>query len=208
MQNILMHAADKARRVVRNWWLMLLAGLLCIAAGIVVFCFPVESYVALSLFFGIAMLVSGIVQLVLALDSRNYFMTRGYVVAGGIVDLLLGIFLCCKPDLTLMILPFILGFWMLYHSFMIISFADDLSTFGVRGSGWTICGGILLLLLSILILVKPFAIGTSAVVILTGCAFLVAGGDMCYIAFRLKNIHKYINERFKEYGIEDAKIIE
>lgn len=208
MQNILMHAADKARRVVKNWWLMLLAGVLIVAAGIVVFCFPVESYVALSLFFGLAMVVSGLVQLVLAFDSRNYFMTRGYVIVGGIVDMLLGIFLCCKPNITLMILPFVLGFWMLYHSFMIIGFAGDLRTFGVRGSGWTIFGGIVLLLLSILILIKPFAIGTSVVVVLTGCALVVAGADMCYIAFRLKNIHKHITERFKEYGIEDAEIVE
>lgn len=203
-----MNAADKARRAVKNWWLMLLAGLLLVAAGIVVFCYPAESYVALSLLFGVAMLVSGVVQLALSIDSRNYFLTRGYVVVGGIVDLLLGIFLCCKPDVTLLVLPFVLGFWLLYHSFMIIGFASDLSTFRVPGSGWTIFGGVLLLILSILILIKPFAIGTSVVVVLTGCALLVAGIDMCYVAFRLKGIHKFFNERLKEYDIEDTKIVE
>lgn len=208
MRNILMHAADKARRAVKNWWLLLLAGLLLVAVGIVVFCFPAESYVALSLCFGIAMLVSGVVQLVLSIDSRNYFLTRGYAVVGGIVDLLLGIFLCCTPHIELLILPFLLGFWLMYHSFMIIGLAGDLSTFRVPGSGWTIFGGVLLLILSILILLRPFSWGTSAVVILTGCALLVAGIDMCYIAFRLRNIHKYFNDRLKDFGIEDAQIVD
>lgn len=208
MRNILMHAADKARRAVKNWWLLLLAGLLLVTAGIVVFCYPAESYVALSLLFGVAMLVSGVVQLALATSSRNYFLTRGYVVVGGIVDLLLGIFLCCQPDVTLLVLPFVLGFWLMYHSFMVIGFASDLNTFRVPGSGWTIFGGVLLLILSILILVKPFAIGTSVVIVLTGCALLVAGVDMCYIAFRLRSIHKYFNERLKEFDIEEAKIVE
>ena len=34
----------KAGRVVKHWWLMMLAGILCIAAGVAVFIFPMESY--------------------------------------------------------------------------------------------------------------------------------------------------------------------
>lgn len=31
---------------------------------------------------------------------------------------------------------------------------------------------------------------------------------MCYIAFRLRNIHKYFNDRLKDFGIEDAQIVD
>ena len=47
----------QAGRAVRHWWLMLIAGVLCIAAGIAVFAFPLESYVTLSILFGVLLLV-------------------------------------------------------------------------------------------------------------------------------------------------------
>ena len=105
--------------MVKRWWLLLMLGLLIMAAGIVVFCFPAESYMTLSVIFGVLMLVSGISELVVSLGSRNFFMMRGYSVVGAVLDLLLGIFLCCFPGVTLVVLPVVLGIWLLYHSFMI-----------------------------------------------------------------------------------------
>ena len=37
----------QAGRAIRHWWLMMIAGVLCVAAGIAVFAFPLESYVAM-----------------------------------------------------------------------------------------------------------------------------------------------------------------
>ena len=39
----------KAARVIQHWWLLLIAGLLCIIAGVAVFVFPLESYVMISI---------------------------------------------------------------------------------------------------------------------------------------------------------------
>ena len=40
------------------------------------------------------------------------------------------------------LLPILLGIWMLYHSFMIIAFGGDLDTFGVDGQGFVVGSGI------------------------------------------------------------------
>ena len=66
MENFLNRMADKASRTVRHWWLYLITGILSIIAGIVVFCNPIESYLTLSIMFGILMLISGIVELVVS----------------------------------------------------------------------------------------------------------------------------------------------
>ena len=160
--------ADKASRTVRHWWLYLITGILSIIAGIVVFCNPIESYLTLSIMFGILMLISGIVELVVSTTSRNYFTTRGYSIVNGILNLILGIFLCCYPRVTMLALPVILGVWMLLNSFTIIGLGSDMDSFRVRGSGWVIAGGVVLLFLSLGITFFPLTLGTASVIILTG----------------------------------------
>jgi uncharacterized membrane protein HdeD (DUF308 family) len=135
------------------------------------------------------MLIVGAAQLVIASTSGNYLAMRGYVIAGGILDLLLGIFLCLYPAVTVVLLPIMLGIWMMYHSFMIIAFGGDLETFRIGGSAWVTVGGILLLLLSILILVNPFSAGIATVIVVTGVGLLVFGLLLCAQSNMLRQIH-------------------
>ena len=180
----------KAGRVIRHWWLLMLAGILCIAAGIAVFVFPMESYMTLSIIFGVLMLITGAAQLIIASTSGNYLAMKGYVVVGGVLDLLLGIFLCVYPAVTVVLLPIMLGIWMMYHSFMIIAFGGDLDTFRINGSGWVMMGGILLLVLSFLVLVNPFSVGIATVIVLTGVALIVFGFLLCGESVLLRRIHE------------------
>ena len=84
---------DKVGRAVQHWWLLMLAGILCFACGIAVFAFPLESYVVISILVGVVMLFTGAAQLIIASSSGNYPAMRGYMIVGGIVDLLLGLFI-------------------------------------------------------------------------------------------------------------------
>ena len=183
----------KVGRVIRHWWLLMLAGILCVAAGIVVFVFPLESYMTLSILFGVLMMIVGAAQLIIASTSGNYLAMKGYVITGGILDLILGIFLCVYPAVTVVLLPIMLGIWMMYHSFMIIAFGGDLETFRIGGSGWVILGGVLLLLLSVLVLVNPFSAGIATVIVLTGVGLIVFGCLLCGESLLLRRVH----ERFE-----------
>jgi len=182
--------AARAARAIRHWWLLMLAGLLAIAAGICVFVFPVESYVTLSILFGILMLITGAVQLIIASTSGNYLMMRGYIIVGGVLDVILGIFLCVYPGISLFLLPIMMGFWLMYHSFMIIALGGDMSTFKISGNGMMILGGILLLLLSIFVLVDPFSVGVVTVLTVAGVGLILLGVLMCAISVVLKEIGK------------------
>lgn len=184
--------AQQAGRAVRHWWMLMLAGVLCVAAGIAVFVFPLESYVALSICFGVLMLIVGAVQLIIASTSNNYLMMKGYVIVGGVLDLILGLFMCLYPGITLMLIPIMLGIWMMYHSFMIVAFGGDLDTFNVKGNGLVIAAGILLLLLSILILMNPFGVGVAAVVVMAGIGLLLFGIILCVMSLKLKDIHNLV----------------
>ena len=179
----------KAARAIKHWWLYLLCGILCIAAGVAVFIFPMDSYMTLGIIFGILMLFVGAVQLIVGASSGNYFAMRGYLIVGGLLDIILGIFLCVNPDITLVLMPILLGIWMLYNSFIIMAFGGDMETFNVSGSGWVMAGGILLMLLSIFVLVNPLSAGVATVVVLTGIGLMVFGMLLCTMAFRMRDIH-------------------
>ena len=182
-----------AARAIKHWWLLAVAGILCILLGIVVFAFPLQSYVTLAILFGVLLLIVGAAKLISASTSANFFMMRGYVIVSGVLDLLIGIFLCIYPGVTLVALPIMMGFWMMYNSFVLIGFSGDFDTFGIPGSGWVIGGGILLLILSILVLVNPFGAGIATVVLLAGIGLIVFGILLCVLSKTLKEVHTYFD---------------
>lgn len=184
----------KASRVIRHWWLYMLCGILCMVAGIAVFIFPMESYMTMGLLFGILMLFVGAAQLIVASSSGNYLAMKGYVIVGGILDLIMGIILCINPAVSLVLMPVLLGIWMLYHSFMIMAFGGDMETFRIDGSGWTIAGGALLMLLSIFVLVNPMSAGVATVVTLAGVGLIVFGLLLCILSFKLKDLHRVLDD--------------
>jgi len=187
---------SRVARAIKHWWLMTAAGLLCIALGVAVFLFPLESYVTLAILFGVLMLVVGVVQLVIASSSSNYLTQRGYMIVGGILDIILGVFLCLYPGITLMMLPLMMGIWLMYHSFMMIAFGGDMETFRLSGSGLVILGGVFLLLLSILIIFNPFSVGIPTVIILSGAGLLFFGCLLCALSFKMKRIDKEMETEY------------
>lgn len=190
MKRYFENLTSKVSRMVKHWWLMLFAGLLSIVAGICVFVFPVESYLTISLIFGVLMLLTGITQLMMASTSGNYLTMRGYVIVGGILDLILGVFLCVYPGVTVMVLPILMGIWLMYHSFIIIAFGGDMDTFRISGSAVMVIFGILLLALSIFVLLDPLSVGVATILILAGIGLMILGLTFVVISFKLKNIHK------------------
>ena len=93
MKQHIENISKKIGRTIRHWWLMLVVGILSVIAGILVFVFPLETYVTLSILFGVLMILVGAAQLILSSSSNNYLMMRGYFIVGGVLDVLLGLFL-------------------------------------------------------------------------------------------------------------------
>ena len=183
-----------AARAVRHWWLMFVAGILCIAFGVAVFVFPLASYAMLAIMLGALMLLVGITQFVLASTSSNYLAQRGYMIVGGVLDIIFGVFLCVYPGITMIMLPVIMGIWMMYRSLMLIAFGGDMDTFKIAGRGFITVGGVLLLLLSILVILNPFSIGVATVILLAGTGLILLGCLLCAVSIKMKNIDKLMEE--------------
>ena len=181
---------EKSKKAVRYWWLMLLLGIALFIVGIVIFAYPAASYLGMSVLFGFVILFSGIFEIVLSASNNHLVTGRGWLLAAGIIEAVLGLLLIFNVALSAAALPVFLGFWLLFRSFTLIGLGGDMNSMQVPGSVWTIVTGVLLLLCSLAILFQPVVFGAQAVVIWVGLSFLMAGISAAVFAFQPKNVHK------------------
>jgi|SRR5690606_6041195 len=178
---------------VRNWWISLLLGILYIIAGIWVFQTPLASYVSLSIIFSVFIFISGISQIIFSISNKENIESWGWYLAGGILDLIIGILLITHPLITMIILPFYVGFWLLFQGFIAIGLSFQFKSVGALFWGWLLFFGILTLVFSFLLLANPVFAGLS-IVYMTAMAFITAGIFRIVLAFGLKKIKKNLKD--------------
>lgn len=180
---------DRAMEPVRHWWMYLIIGVLALILGVFMLTNPAITYEMMTLVLGLALLVFGIIEMIVGIFSRNFFVSRASVIIGAVLNIVLGILLAANPGIAALTLPLILGMWMLYQSFMMINYASDLKGFKVKGYGLTLFCGIVLLILSVLILLRPITVGMITVALYIAMSFIIYGLSEIVSAFRLKSIH-------------------
>ena len=195
MSNLIEHIQHN----VKNWWWFLVSGLLFIATGIAIYAWPVASYVSLSIVFSILMLTNGFSQIVFASDNSKLLRGWGWILVSGIIDVALGTYLLIYPTVTMVTLPYFVGFWLIFRSFYLMGTAFDLKDLGVRGWGWFLFGAILVLVLGGVIVYYPAA-GAVSIIAFSGSAFIVGGFMNIYLAFLLKAVKGEVNEARKAVG--------
>lgn len=179
---------DGIEHSVKNWWVSLILGILYIGVAICLMFAPLSSYVALSVIFSISMLISGILEILFAI-SNKHVSSWGWYLAGGIIDLIIGIYLVAYPMVSMEIIPFLIAFWLMFRGFSATGYSMDLKRYGTRDWGWYMGFGILAILCSLLILWQP-AVGALYAIYMISFTFLIIGFFRFMLAFELKNLHK------------------
>ncbi len=185
---------ERAMEPVRHWWMYLIIGVLAFFLGVFMLTNPAITYEMMTLLLGLALVIFGVIEMIVGIFSRNIFVSRAAVIIGAVLNIVLGVLLAANPGIAAITLPLILGMWMLYQSFMTISYAGDLKTFKVKGYGLTLFCGIVLLILAVLILLRPVAIGMMTVAIYISLSFIIYGISEIVSAFRLRSIHNIVEE--------------
>ena len=154
--------------------LWIIAGVLLIVAGVYCFVSPEAALSGLSLILGLAMLFSGIVDIVIFASSRRFMLGSGWFLLDGIFTVLLAIFLLCNQAFTMLSLPFIFGMWLLFGGISRFVSSFDLQRLGVRGWGWFTALGILLTVAGILSFYDPIS-GAMALSWIVGLVLILQG---------------------------------
>ncbi len=172
---------------VRHWYLPLIIGILLILLGIDVFSTPAASYLTLTIIFSLSFLVTGIMQIIFSISNREELSSWGWHLVGGILYALLGLLLLLRPEISVVTLPFIVGFFVLFHSVNALGWAYELKSLSIARWGNTVVPAVLGIIFSFILLWNPLFAGLSLVV-WTGLAFVFAGIAAIVLSFQLKNI--------------------
>lgn len=156
----------------KYWWLLLIAGILLIIGGFAYWFWPVAGFAVASLLFGWLLVLTGAVQLCVS-AGRDRPRGWGWWLAGGIIDLFIGLMLVSNVFLAEAVLPYFLAFIFFYAGIM--SFVQGCG--GGRGlSRWLyIINGVLLVVVAGMFLFGGYAQEATMVSFIAALAFIYWG---------------------------------
>jgi len=175
------------KEAVNYWWLLLLTGLILVCVGIWIIVSPAAAYVSLSVLFAVGILATGIFETAFALSIRRSIDGWGWSLASGLLDIIVGAYLLMYPGITMTVLPFILGFWLVFRGFSGVGFAFDMKSYGASDWGWLLLLAIGVIFFGFMILAVP-AFGVTNILVWTSISFIVAGAFRIFLALRLRKL--------------------
>jgi uncharacterized membrane protein HdeD (DUF308 family) len=179
--------------VVKHWYLPLILGILFIFCGIWAFRSPIGTYLALSILFSVSFILSGIGDITFAVVNVKVLKSWGWYLVSGLISTLLGIYLVVYPGISMSILPFVVGFTLLFRSFLLLGFSFELKELGVKSWGWTTVLSVLCILFCFMLLSNPIFAGLS-IVLFTSLSFIFSGIASIILSFSLKRIKNSFKE--------------
>ncbi|MYN18237.1 HdeD family acid-resistance protein [Rugamonas sp. FT107W] len=93
-----------------DWWLLLLVGLVSVGAGVVAVMQPLLAALVLVIVIGVNAMVSGVLDIILAVRLRNHLRGGAWLLlAGGLVSLVVGTVLVTLPGMGVLALAWLVG---------------------------------------------------------------------------------------------------
>lgn len=194
MKNDLFYSVKQA---VKYWWISPIIGIIAIVLGFWCIVDPLSTLVVIGALFIAGFLVSGIFEIIFAISNRNTLKGWGWTLASGIIDILFGLLLLAIPMGTIAALLFLVGFWVMFQSIWLIGTSIELQRNSIKGWGWPLAGGILGIIFAFILIANP-AFAAGFVVYLLAFSLLLYGAIRIYYGFRLRNLHKEIEEMEKD----------
>ena len=173
--------SDPAQEASGLWWLLLVLGVMCIAAGVIVLVQPDISLVTLAVIAGIFLLVDGIYDVVVAIAERVE--GRGLLAVIGVLSAIAGIILIRHPIESVVAIALLVGIWLVCIGVVRLISAFELAV----NRGWNVFVALIEIAAGIIIVAVP-DIGVSTLAIFIGIAFIVRGLALCAAAWLLRAV--------------------
>jgi uncharacterized membrane protein HdeD (DUF308 family) len=158
---------DEIRAATSAWWLLVMIGLLGVAAGVVVLLKPEDSLSFLAVVAGIFILASGIFDVAISFSRRTP--NRGLAAVIGALSAVVGVLLIRHPIGGVLFVALLIGIWLI--AIGVVRFVE---AFDSDRRAWGIVVALLEIVAGIVIVATP-PIGFATLALLTGIAFILNG---------------------------------
>lgn len=183
---------------------IIISSVIAFILGLVMAIVPGVSLQAMSIAFGIFMIVYGAALIVLDFMAHHVYVPF-YGIMSGLLSIIAGIVVIAMPNVLTVVFGIALGLWIILSSVNIISIAITVRG-KVKNWGWWLLLGIIDLICGIIILFNPFESSISLVV-LGGIIIMIHSAitvvDMIMIKNDAKELSKAIEDTIK--GAKEAK---
>jgi uncharacterized membrane protein HdeD (DUF308 family) len=175
-----------AQAMSRAWWMLLLRGLATLAFGLLVLTRPGISLASLVLFFGVYLLVSGVIGFFSALFGKPDEDNRWLMMGGAVVSFAIGLLTLYAPGITALGLLFYIAVWSIATGVLEVAAAFRLRK-EIQGEWMLVLLGIASILFGMFLLARPGA-GALAILSVLGFFSIVVGVLEILLAFKVKGV--------------------
>lgn len=168
----------------RNWWAVLLRGLVAIALGILTLWMPAVSLASLVLVFAAYMLADGVLGIVAAVRAARRHERWGWLVLEGLLDIGAGVAALAWPGLTIIVFVALVAAWAIVSGGVMVLAAFR---FNRRDGRWLMgLAGVLSVAWGVLLAFAPVS-GALVLTLWIGAYALLFGITLIVLSLRLRS---------------------
>ena len=171
--------------IARNWWSLVIRGLVGILFGIITFAWPGITFAALVIVFGAYALLDGVFSLVGAVKAAQAHERWGALVFLGVTGIGAGVVTVLWPAITAFALVCLIAAWAIVTGVFEIAAAVRLRRY-IEGEWLLALAGIASLVFGVLIMIAPLA-GALVIAVWVGAYALVSGVMLVTLGIKLRS---------------------
>jgi uncharacterized membrane protein HdeD (DUF308 family) len=169
----------------RNWWSLVIRGIIGVLVGIIAFTWPGVTFGALILLFAAYALIDGVVNIAGAARAAGAHERWGALLFEGIIGILAGVVTVFWPAITAFALVFVIAIWAIITGIAEIAAAVRLRKH-ISGEWLLGLAGVLSILFGVFIAARPLA-GALVLALWFGAYAFIFGAVLIALGFRLRS---------------------
>ena len=169
----------------RNWWLVVLRGVLAILFGVAAFFMPGLAWLSLIVLFGTYTILDGVFAMLSGLMSSRYSPRWWVFLVEGLVSVAAGVIAWLRPDIASVALIWLIASWAIVTGVLEILAAIRLRR-EITNEWMLGFGGFLSIVLGVLLFFQPAA-GSLVVTLMIGAYALIFGIALVALGLRLRS---------------------
>jgi uncharacterized membrane protein HdeD (DUF308 family) len=177
----------------KNWWVLLLKGILLIIFGILSFVNPGITLATLVLWFAIFMMIDGAFSIIGVISNWKVEEDKWLLLADGSLGLVLGFLVYRSPETFLSFIAFVISFWAIFSGISRIAMAIQLRK-EIEGEGWLILSGILSVIFGLLVFAQP-GLGIATLMWIMASFAILVGALLIVLSFKLRKAGNQLGEK-------------